>query len=131
MLQDLQGPLAMIANYRGQRSAPHRNRGVGLHPFTLVPRLELVAFLDLRPESPTVRQCLVDGKGPALLGRNWRGFLIHDGSYTPLAPAVQGTDLIVRPDLYERLENALNENRIQFGITVRHFEGEDNDMEDD
>jgi hypothetical protein len=131
ILEDLHGPLTMIANYRGQRSAPHRNRGVGLHPFTLVPRLELVAFLDLRPESPTVRHCLIDGQGPALLGRNWRGFLIHDGSYTPLAPAVQGTDLIVRPDLYERLENALDRNRIQFGITVRHFEGEDNDMEDD
>jgi hypothetical protein len=131
MLEDLQGPLTTMANYRGQRSAPHRDRGVGLHPFTLVPRLELVAFLDLRSESPTVRHCLVDGHGPALLGRNWRGFLIHDGSYTPLVPAVQGTDLIIRPDLYERLENALDRNRIQFGITVRHFEGEDNDMEVD
>lgn len=131
ILEDLQGPLATMANYRGQRSAPHRGRGVGLHPFTLVPRLELVAFLDLRPESPTVRHCLVDGQGPALVGRNWRGFLIHDGSYTPLTPAIHGTDLIIRPDLYERLEDALDKNRIQSGITVRHFEGEDNDMEGD
>ncbi|WP_411733287.1 hypothetical protein [Paeniglutamicibacter sp.] len=128
---DFQGPLTTIADYQGQRSAPHRDRGVGLHPFTLVPRLELVAFLDLRPESPTVRHCLVDGEGPALVGRNWRGFLIHDGSYTPLTPAVHGGDLIIRPDLYERLEDALDRNRIQFGITVRHFEGEDNDREDD
>jgi hypothetical protein len=64
-----------------------------------------------------------------VVGRNWRGFLIHDGSYTPLAPAVHGTDLVIRPDLYERLEDALDRNRIQFGITVRHFEGEDNDMD--
>lgn len=131
MLEDLQGPLTMIANYRGQRSAPHGGRGVGLHPFSLVPRLELVAFLNLRPESPTVRQCLIDDQGPALVGRNWRGFLIHDGSYTPLEPAVHGADLIVRPDLYERLEDTLGENGIQSGITVRHVEGEDKDMEDD
>jgi hypothetical protein len=130
-LEDLQGPLATIASYRGQRSAPHRGRGVGLHPFTLVPRLELVAFLDLRPESPTVRHCLVDGQGPALVGRNWRGFLIHDGSYTPLTPAIHGSDLILRPDLYERLEDALDKHRIQSGITVRHLEGDDNDMEGD
>ena len=131
ILEDLQGPLATLANYVGQRGAPHRGRGVGLHPFTLVPRLELVAFLDLRPESPTVRHCLVDREGPALVGRNWRGFLIHDGNYKPLTPAVHGADLIVRPDLYERLEDALGKNRIQSGITVRHFEGEDNDMEND
>jgi hypothetical protein len=96
-----------------------------------VPRLELVAFLDLRPESPTVRHCLVDDQGPALVGRNWRGFLIHDGNYTPLAPAIHGTDLIIRPDLYERLEDALDKNRIQSGIAVRHFEGEDDDAEHD
>lgn len=131
ILEDLQGPLATMANYRDQRSAPHRGRGVGLHPFSLVPRLELVAFLDLRPESPTVRHCLVDGQGPAVVGRNWRGFLIHDGSYTPLTPAIHGTDLIIRPDLYERVEDTLDKNRIQSGITVRHFEGEGNDMEDD
>lgn len=131
ILADLQGPLSAIANYQGQRSAPNRYRGVGLRPFTLVPRLEIVAFLDLRPESPTVRHCLVDDQGPALVGRNWCGFLIHNGSYTPLAPAVHGTDLIVRPDLYQRLEGALDKNRIRSGITVWHFEGEDNDMEDD
>lgn len=131
MMKALQGPLAMIANYRGHRSAPHRDRGVGLLPFSLVPRLELVAFLDLRPESPTVRQCLVDDQGPAIVGRNWRGFPIHDGSYSPLVPAVHGTDLIVRPDLYELLEDKLNKNRIQSGITVRYFEDEDDDMEYD
>lgn len=129
--EGLQGPLTMMANYQGQRGAPHRGRGVGLHPFTLVPRLELVSFLDLRPESPTVRHCLIDDQGPAVVGRNWRGFLIHDGSYTPLTPAVHGADLIIRPDLYERLEDTLDRNRIECGITVRHFEGEDIDMEED
>lgn len=131
IVEDLQGPLTMMANYRRQRGAPACGRGVGLHPFTLVPRLELVALLDLRLESPTVRHCLVDGQGPALVGRNWRGFLIHDGGHIPLTPAIHGTDLILRPDLYERLEDALDKNRIRSGIAVRHIEGEDNDVEDD
>lgn len=130
ILEDFQGPLSAMASYRGQRGEPHRHRGVGLHPLSLVPRFEIVAFLDLRPESPAVRHCLVDDQGPALVGRNWRGFLIHDGSYSPLTPAVHGTDLIVRPDLYERLEKALGKNRIQSGIAARHFEGEDDDIED-
>lgn len=129
IFEDLQGPLTTIANYRGQRSAPHRDRGVGLHPFALVPRLELVAFLGLRPESPIVRHCLIDDQGPALVGRNWRGFLIHDGSYSPLLPAVHGGDLIIRPDLYERLEDAFDRNRIQVGITVRYFEDEEEDYD--
>ncbi|RKS04929.1 hypothetical protein DFP74_0509 [Nocardiopsis sp. Huas11] len=128
ILEDFEGPLTALANYQDQRGAPNRDRGVGLHPFTLVPRLEVVAFLDLRPESPTVRHCLVDGQGPALVGRNWRGFLIHDGSYSPLTPAVQGTDLIIRPDQYERLEAALGKDNIQSGIAVRPIEREDNGM---
>lgn len=131
ILENLQGPLTTMANYRGQRSAPHRHRGVGIHPFTLAPRLELVAFLNLRPESPTVRHCLVDAQGPALVGRNWRGFLIPDGSYNSLTPAVHGTDLIVRPDLYERLEGALDKSRIKSGMIVRHYEGEGSDKEGD
>lgn len=130
-LKDVQGPFTAMADYGDVRSAPHRDRGAGLQPFTLVPRAELVAFLDLRPESPAVRHCLVDGQGPALVGRNWRGFLIHDGSYSPLEPAVHGTDLIIRPDLYDRLDDVLGKSRIQSGITVQHFEGESCDMEDD
>lgn len=130
LLDEFQGPLTTMASYRGQRAAPHRGRGAGLHPFTLVPRVELVAFLGLRPESPTVRHCLIDDKGPALVGRNWRGFLIHDGGYTPLEPSVYGADLIIRPDLYERLKDALDKSRIQSGIAVRHFEGVDNEIED-
>lgn len=131
VLYDFEGPLTAMADYEGQRSAPHRDLGAGLHPFVLVPRLELVAFLGLRPEAPTVRHCLVDGKGPGIVGRNWRGCLVHDGNYSPLTPAVHGSDLIIRPDLYERLEEALDKERIHFGITVRHFEGEDSDTNDE
>ncbi|WP_426007190.1 hypothetical protein ACPFL9_09115 [Paenarthrobacter sp. NyZ202] len=131
ILDDFEGPLTTMADYRHQRSAPHRGRGAGLHPFVLVPRLELVAFLGLRPESPTMRHCLVDGKGPAIVGRNWRGFLVHDGSYSPLTPAVHGADLIVRPDIYERLNGAFDHEGIQSGIRVQHFEGEDSDTEYD
>lgn len=131
VLREVRGPLVGIADYDGQRGGPHRLRGVGLLPFSLVPRVELAACLDLRLESPAVRHCLVDGQGPALVGRNWRGFLIHGGGYTPLEPAVEGTDLLVRPDLYERVEATLGKNRIQLGIAVRHLEGQGNDIEDD
>lgn len=132
ILKRLQGPLTGMVSYQGLRGAPDRRRGVGVQPYALVPRAELVAFLDLRPESPSVRHCLVDGqRRPALVGRSWRGFLVHDGGYSPLVPAVQGSDLIVRPDLYERIEAAIGKNRIRSGIAVHHFEGEDDDTPDD
>jgi len=60
-------------------------------------RLFVIAFLGLRPEMPALRHVLIDDEGPALVGRLWRGFLIHDGNYSPLEPAVHGADLILRP----------------------------------
>lgn len=132
-LEDFQGPLTAMVTYRGQIGAPSRERGAGLDPFTLAPRIELAAYLDLRPEQPAVRHCLIDDQGPAIVGRLWHGFLIHDGHYTPLEPAVHGADLIIRPDLYERLEDAIGRNRIKSGITVRHYERDSRsgDLDDD
>jgi hypothetical protein len=121
-LSKTQGPMAGIIDYRVQRGAPNRQRGAGRHPFPLVPRLEIVALLGLRPEDPAVRHCLIDDQGPALVGRLWRGFLIHDGNYSALEPAVEGADLIIRPDLYDRLEDVSGKDRIKSGITVSHHE---------
>jgi len=117
-LRTTQGPFAAIVDYDLQPGAPDRLRGAGLHPFTLVPRLEVIALLGLRPERPALRHVLVDDQGPALVGRPWRGFLIHDGNYTPLVPGVQGADLILRPDLYDTLEAAVGKDRISLGCTV-------------
>ncbi|MBB2988514.1 hypothetical protein [Terracoccus luteus] len=118
----LQGPLAAIVTYAGQLGAPRPERGAGLHWHALTPRLEIAALLDLRPEEPAIRHALVDDHGLALVGRVWRGFLVHDGNYTPLEPSVEGTDLIIRPDLYDQLEAAIGTERIRSGITVRHYE---------
>ncbi|WP_143536559.1 hypothetical protein [Rhodococcus sp. 05-2254-6] len=131
LLEDLQGPLTAMVTYEGQRGAPNRDRGVGLHPFCLAPRIELVALLDLSPEAPAVRHCLVDSKGPALVGRIWHGFLVHDGNYEPLSPAINGTDLIIRPDLYARLERAIPAGRAQWGVTVWHHERANSEELDD
>ncbi len=118
------GPLAAVISYDNQPGAPARNRGAGLPPLALVPRLEVIALLGLRPEEPALRYALIDDNGPALVGRLWRGFLIHDGNYSPLEPAVHGADLLLRPDLYEMLEGAIGKNRLSVGVVVDHSEHE-------
>lgn len=118
------GPLAAIIDYEPQSGAPARSRGAGLYSFPLVPRLEVIALLGLRPEAPALRHALVDDNGLALVGRLWRGFLIHDGNYNPLEPAVHGADLLLRPDLYETLESTVGKDRLIFGLTVSHSQHE-------
>ena len=113
-----QGPLVARANYEGQPGAPHRYRGIGLHHVSLVSQVEVVALLALRPEVPPLRHILVDDNGPALVGRQWRGFLIHAGDYRPLEPAVHGADLLLRPDLYDTLEGAVGTARLALGTAV-------------
>ncbi|MGD1609324.1 hypothetical protein ACP6C2_29830 [Mycolicibacterium septicum] len=127
VLRSAQGPLSALVDYTGQPGAPHLYRGVGLQRFTLVPQVEIVALLGLRPEIPALRQVLVDHNGPALVGRNWHGFLIHAGDYRPLEPAVQGADLLLRPDLYESLVRVVGTERLALGITVNHATHEPSD----
>jgi len=122
ILETTQEPLTAIIDYELQPGAPARDRGTGMQPVTLVPRLEVIALLALRPEAPALRHVLIDNKGPALVGRLWRGFLIHDGNYGPLEPAVYGTDLLLRPDLYEILESIVGKDRLSLGIAVSHSE---------
>lgn len=114
------GPLSALVDYSGQRGEPSSDRGIGLHPFALAPRAEVIALLGLRPEIPSLRHVLIDDHGPGLVGRLWRGFLIHDGSYSPLEPAVHGADLLLRPDLYQALERAMGRERLTLGLTVSH-----------
>ena len=122
VLETTREPLTAIIDYELQPGAPARDRGTGLQPFALVPRLAVIALFSLRPETPALRHVLIDNKGPALVGRLWRGFLIHDGNYSPLEPAVYGTDLLLRPDLYDLLESTVAKDRLSLGITVSHFE---------
>ncbi|RZU11407.1 hypothetical protein EV645_6575 [Kribbella rubisoli] len=89
-----------------------------------MPRLDVIALLGLRPETPALRHVLIDDNGPALVGRQWRGFLVHDGSYSPLEPAIHGAHLLLRPDLYDILENVVGKDRLSLGLTVSHVEQE-------
>jgi len=112
------GPLAALTDYEGQPGAPAHDRGVGLQRFTLAPRIEVIALLGLQPETPALRHVLADHNGAAIVGRQWRGFLVHDGSYSPLEPAIHGADLLLRPDLYDTLVSTFGEEQISLGVTV-------------
>jgi hypothetical protein len=120
-LSSAAGALAALIDYKGQSGSPAKDRGVGLPPFALIPRIEVIALLGLRPESPALRHVLVDDNGKAIVGRQWRSFLIHDGTFSPLEPAVHGSDLLVRPDLYETLLGAVGADRLALGMTVDHI----------
>ena len=124
VLATARGPLTAVVNFESQPGAPARDRGAGLPQFTLIPQLEVVSLLGLRPETPALRHVLIDDNGPALVGRQWRRFLVHDGNYLPLEPAVCGADLLLRPDLYKILENAVGTDRLFVGLAVRHSEHE-------
>jgi len=102
ILRTAHGPLAALIEYEGQPGAPARGRGAGLQPFALVPRIEVVALLGIRPEAPALRSVMIDDHGPALVCRQWRGFLIHDGSDGQMEPAIHGADLLLRPDLSQQ-----------------------------
>lgn len=117
-----EGPLAALVNYEDHAGAPHRYRGIGLQRFTLVPQVEVIALLHLQPEVPALRHVLVDDHGPALVGRQWHGFLIHAGDYYPVEPSIQGADLLLRPDLFETLENAVGADRLALSVMANHSE---------
>lgn len=123
-LHSTRGPLAALIDYEGRPGAPAHDRGVGLQRFTLIPRIEIIALLELRPETPALRHVLIDDNGAALVGRQWRGYLIHDGNYSPLEPAIHGADLLLRSDLYDTLVNTVGKDRLALGVAVSRFESE-------
>jgi hypothetical protein len=130
VLNNFQGPLTAMVSYEDEMRAPGRDRGAGLHPAALSPRIEVVAYLGLRPEQPAIRHHLIDDQGPAIVGRLWHGFLVHDGNYTPLEPAIHGADLIIRPDLYDRLVHLFGGHRLHTGVAVSHSESAEHDPGD-
>lgn len=117
------GPIAALADSDDWRVGPQH--GPGLHPFLLSPRIEVVALLGLRPENPASRYVLVDDDGPGAVCRQWQSFLIHDGSYGDLVPAIHGSDLILRGDLFERLTAAIGRRRLSLGLMVDHSSEDD------
>lgn len=118
-LAALPRPLAALLDFDTTPGVPHPYRAPGLHPFLLAPHIELTALLQLRPETPVGRLMLTDDAGPALVCRQWSAFPIHDGSYEPLEPAVTGTDLLLRPDLYDTAMEAIGSSRLRVGLSLQ------------
>ncbi|OSY35147.1 MULTISPECIES: hypothetical protein [Pseudonocardia] len=70
---------------------------------------------------------LGDRDGPGLVGRVWRSDLVHDGGYQPAFPAVDGADLLLRPDLFQRLQRITGESRARVGVSVSYHSDDDID----
>ncbi|GLF95510.1 hypothetical protein [Streptomyces yaizuensis] len=101
-------------------NAPLPSHGLGLPHFVLAPAVSVIAALGLEPTEGVCGFSLNDAQGEALVGRQWRGHLIHDGHYKPLLPAIEGADLLIRPDLFTRLHNIVGATRCHAGLRVVH-----------
>ncbi|MFF7591090.1 hypothetical protein ACFZCK_26750 [Kitasatospora purpeofusca] len=99
---------------------PRPRRGPGVPPYVLAPVAQVIAALDLAPTNGICGFSLSDATGEALVCRQWRGHLVHDGNYEPLLPAVIGADIIIRPDLFTRLCDILGPSRCRAGINIDH-----------
>jgi len=128
-LSTLSAPVVALAD-DGRGGALLRRAGLGGPPFLLAPVLPLVVALGLEPTPGISGFSLGDGDGPGLVGRQWRGHLVHDGNYQPLAPAVEGADLVVRPDLFARVLDIVGKGRTCTGVSVSCRDG-DEDGEDE
>jgi len=118
------GTWPAVALTDGGWTDPNYERtGLGSPPYVLAPVLAVVAALELEPTRGVCGFSLSDGDGPGLVCRQWRGHLVHDGNYQPLTPAVEGADLLVRPDLFARLRDTAGDARIHTGFSVNHRTG--------
>jgi hypothetical protein len=97
---------------------PRGASGLGRPAFVLAPAPLLVGGLGLVPAPDEFGFVMTDVNGPALVGRLWRAHLVHDGSYQPLVHAVTGADLLLRPDLLERVTDLFGEPRLSVGLSV-------------
>ncbi|GGV50666.1 hypothetical protein GCM10010293_61850 [Streptomyces griseoflavus] len=112
--------------------APPRRSGPGLPPYVLAPAASVVSALGLQPTGGICGFSLSDTAGEALICRQWRGHLVHDGGFEPLLPMVAGADLLIRPDVFTSLHAAIGPARCQAGINVRHMSvAQDDDIPDD
>ncbi|MER5711950.1 hypothetical protein [Streptomyces sp. NPDC002122] len=99
-------------------NAPLPSYGLGLPHLVLAPAVSVIAALGLEPTEGVCGFSLSDAQGEALVGRQWRGHLVHDGNYRPLLPAIEGADLLIRPDLFARLHNFVGAARCHVGLRV-------------
>lgn len=107
----------------GRAEADHVPTGLGLPLHVLAPIFPLVAALKLEPTDGVCGFSLSDRNGPGLVSRQWHGHLVHDGNYEPLTPAVEGADLLIRPDLFTQLHRIAGDHRLRTGIAVSRRTG--------
>jgi hypothetical protein len=93
--------------------------GPGMPPFVFAPTSYVVVALGLEPSVGVCGFSLRDGTGEAVVCRQWRGHMIQDGLRAPLLPAVAGGDLLIRPDLFTRLQDLVG-TPCQVGLNVFH-----------
>jgi len=122
-------PLTAITNGSGSERN-HPSTGLGLPTYVLGPILPVIVFLDLRPTDGTCGFSLSDDAGPAIVARHWRGHLVHDGGYEPLFPAIDGADLLIRPDRFDELRRHVQDGRLQVRVAVDVGTGEEPDEDD-
>jgi hypothetical protein len=111
----------------GLREERVRVAGLGEPPFLLIPAFALVVALGLVPTPGIGGFSLGDRDGPGLVGRLWRSDLVHDGGYQPAFPAVDGADLLLRPDLFQRLQRITGDSRARVGVSVSYHSDDDID----
>lgn len=129
-LATVNSPLVAFAD-NGHGGHRLRRTGPGSPPLILVPVAPLIAVFDLVPTQGVCGFSLSDPDGPAIVSRHWRGHPVHDGSYQPLFPAVEGVDLLLRPDLFNRLTVLAGERRVHAGVTAYYEPDEDDEGTED
>lgn len=117
-LRRLSMPLVGLVSRSHDPDSFGTRNGPGVHPFVLFPTREVIALLGLRSTVPALTLRLVDDDGPGLACRQWSGFPMHDGGYGAQFPAVEGADMLLRPDMLAALEEAVGEERLSGNVSV-------------
>lgn len=89
--------------------------GLGVPRIVLAPHHIVVNALKLKPGPVLDGLNLVDEQGQkALVARTWRTSHIEGEDYGPAYPLIEGTDILLRPDLFDILEVKMRPNLMRF-----------------
>jgi len=89
--------------------------GLGIPQMLLAPHTVVVRLLGLKPGPILDGLTLLDEKGQkAIVARTWRTKFVRGDDFGPAYPLIKGMDVLIRPDLLERLEKKFNPNTIRF-----------------
>ncbi len=88
---------------------------VGERPFSLGLALPLIVALGLEPTQGICGLSLTDRNGHAVVGRLWQPPRPRR-QLPPAVSAVEGADVLLRPDLAQQLHRIAGESRLQVGV---------------